>query len=225
MISDLLQAQLDAFRAHKDVPLTDIEGFRQTIEDPSTLFLDTENAREHSPENLQAIGESLNMFGFRKSSICVQEESRIVYAGNGIVTYLQYNDIDVCPVLWIPESFTEEQAMAFALADNRSSDLSAWNLEQLEENLASVAEEIDIEPLGFDPEFMSQFDSEPGGDGTNRLTGDVTTVDFTFSLTPEEAERLDTALRHTDAENAEQKLLAIVDAYLDTVELNEKESA
>lgn len=224
-MSAIFEAQIEAFRAHRDTPLSDIEGYRQTIEDPSTLFLDPENAREHSPENLQAIGESLTTFGFRKNSICVQEGTNIVYAGNGIVTYLVYNDIDVCPVLWIPESFAEEEARAFALADNRSSDMSSWNLEQLEENLANVAENVDIEALGFDPEFMSQFDKDGAGDSVSRLTGDVTTVAFTFDLTPEEAEKLDIALRHADAESAEQKLLVIVDSYLDTVEIDDSGSA
>ena len=224
-LSDRLQHQIEAFHAHRDAPLTDIDGFKQTIEDPSTLFLDVENAREHSPENLQSIGESLNAFGFRKNSVCVQEGSRVVYAGNGIVTYLVYNEIDVCPVLWIPEEFTEEQAKAFALADNRTSDLSTWNLEQLQENLAVISEEYDLERLGFDSEFMSQFEDADGGDATSRLTGEVETIDYTFSLTPEEAERLDIALRSTEAETSEKKLLAIVDAFLQTLDTDGDESA
>ena len=72
---------------------------------------------------------------------------------------------------------------------------------------------------------MSQFDKDGAGDSVSRLTGDVTTVAFTFDLTPEEAEKLDIALRHADAESAEQKLLVIVDSYLDTVEIDDSDSA
>ena len=157
MLSELLAQQIESLRSVSGGVISNVDGFVQTVEDPDTLNLDHENARVHSKENLDAIGTSLNEFGFRKASVSVKEGTRRVYAGNGVVTWLLMNEIDVCPVIWIPESFTDEQAMAFALADNRSGELSDWNFSQLEENLKAVGADFDANDLGFDENFLEEI--------------------------------------------------------------------
>ena len=110
MISERLAKQIKALSAVPDGVISDVEGYRQTIEDPHSLVLDPNNANLHTDENLEAIGYSLNAFGFRKNAIAVQEGSRIIYAGNGIVQWCIANSVEVCPVVWIPESLTETEA-------------------------------------------------------------------------------------------------------------------
>ena len=104
----------------------------------------------HNKQNLDAIGNSLNQFGFRKNAIAVREDSRIVYAGNGIVQYCIQNKILVCPVVWIPESMTETEAKAFALADNQSARLSEWDEEMMLETLDEISDTFAANVLGFD---------------------------------------------------------------------------
>ena len=216
MLSDLLKSQLESFRQLKGNVISDIDGFRQTVENPFSLVLDAENAREHSQSNLAAIGESLNAFGFRKASICVQEETGIVYAGNGVVTWLIHNSIDVCPVLWIPADFSEAQAKAFALADNRSSEMSDWNTEQLQESLDEISDLFDIEDFGFDAEFMSGLgEASPETGLSDPLSQETQTIDYTFSLTPEQAESLRLALSRTEQSTAEASLMTIINEYID----------
>ena len=126
---------------------------------------DPDNANLHTDENLAAIGNSLNKFGFRKNPIAVQEGTRIIYAGNGIVQWCIENDVPVCPVVWIPKEMSETDAKAFALADNQSAHLAEWDIEQIEQTLESIRDEHSPESLGFDPDALQEaFDELSGVD-------------------------------------------------------------
>lgn len=156
MLSERLEKQIKALASVKGGVISDVDGYRQTVEDPKTLIPDPENANIHTDENLAAIGQSLNAFGFRKNAIAVQEESRIIYAGNGIVQWCIENDVPVCPVVWIPKEMTEAEAKAFALTDNQSPRLAEWDIDQLEKTLESIGEEFSPESLGFDPDELNE---------------------------------------------------------------------
>lgn len=157
MLSERFENQIKALESVKDGVISEVEGYRQTVEDPTSLVLDPQNATIHNPKNLETIGNSLNAFGFRKNAIAVQERTRIVYAGNGIVQWCIANGIKVCPVVWIPESMTETEAKAFALADNQSAKTADYNLDTLHQTLGEVEDEFTAERLGFDTEEISEM--------------------------------------------------------------------
>ena len=159
MISERLKSQINALSKVPNGILSDVEGYRQTVESPKSLVPDPENANIHTDENLASIGNSLNKFGFRKNAIAVQEGSRIIYAGNGIVQWCIENDVPVCPVVWIPKEMSEADAKAFSLADNQSGKLAEWDFGQIEATLESIKGEHTPEELGFDPdELQEAFD-------------------------------------------------------------------
>lgn len=165
MLSDRLKKQIKAFESLEDGIISEIDEYRQTIEDPKSLVLDPKNAKVHTETDLEMIGHSLNEFGFRKNAVAVQEETRIIYAGNGIVQWLIANDIKVCPVLWIPASMTESQAKAFALADNQSANLADYDWSVIVDRLGEISDEFTAEELGFPTETVSE------------IFGDIETVD------------------------------------------------
>ena len=165
MISERLQSQIQALSAIPDGIISDVDGYRQTAEDPKTLTPDPDNANIHTDENLATIGNSLNAFGFRKNAIAVQEGTRIIYAGNGIVQWCVENDVPVCPVVWIPEDMPEADAKAFALADNQAAKLAEWDFEQIQETLEGIQDEYSPETLGFDTDALNEaFDEIAGVD-------------------------------------------------------------
>ena len=165
MISQRLAKQIKALAAIPDGIISDVDGYRQTIEYPNTLVHEPNNANVHTDENLASIGNSLNKFGFRKNAIAVQEETRIIYAGNGIVQWCVENDVSVCPVVWIPKEMSEADAKAFSLADNQSGKLAEWDVEQIEQTLQSISGEHSPEELGFDPDALNAaFDELSGVD-------------------------------------------------------------
>ena len=162
MLSQRLEAQIKVFQSIKGGVISDIDGYRQTVEDPTSLVLDPNNAKVHNERDLEMIGHSLNAFGFRKNAVSVQENTLIVYAGNGIVSWLIANGINVCPVLWIPEEMTESEAKAYALADNQTATLAEYDWTEILARLEDISDDFTPEELGFDTEMVSAVFDEMG---------------------------------------------------------------
>ena len=162
MLSKRFTSQIKVFQSIKGGVISDIDGYRQTVEDPTSLVLDPNNAKVHNERDLEMIGHSLNAFGFRKNAVSVQENTLIVYAGNGIVSWLIANGINVCPVLWIPEEMTESEAKAYALADNQTATLAEYDWTEILARLEDISDEFTPEQLGFDTEIVATLFNEMG---------------------------------------------------------------
>jgi len=133
------------------------------------LIPDPNNARKHDQKNLDAIKGSLAKFGQQKPIVI--DKNSIVLAGNGTLAAakaLGWKDIQV--VVSTLEGFN---ASAYALADNRSSELAEWDTEVLDATLkALMATEFNIAEIGFDigdisleaPDYSILEDGETGQD-------------------------------------------------------------
>jgi ParB-like chromosome segregation protein Spo0J len=111
---------------------------------------DPENARVHSERNINAIAKSLSTFGQRKPIVVA---GGTIVAGNGTVEAARrIGWTHITAVEYPADRITE--ARAYAIADNRTGELSLWDnnrlkaqLENLGTGLATVAgftwEEID----------------------------------------------------------------------------------
>ena len=134
----------------------------------TTLEADARNARRHGAVNIAAIRESLARFGQRKPLVVW---GRTVIAGNGTLeaaVELGWEEIYVAKV---PSDWSESQARAFALADNKTAELADWDSGVLEGLLADLGGEgWDLGALGFDlpdpgpvldPEVLDEFDPTP----------------------------------------------------------------
>lgn len=101
----------------------------------AALSPDPTNVRRHPDTNLQAICDSLQAFGQQKP-IVVTQQGRIL-AGNG--TYQAAQQLGWTH-LWAQVSPLEgDRATAYALADNRTTDLSTWNEQMLADTLRTLA--------------------------------------------------------------------------------------
>jgi len=122
-----------------------------------SLSPDPKNARKHNDRNIKAIAESLKQFGQRKPVVVYQG---IILAGNGTVQaaqYLGWKNIDIAEV---PSDWSDEQARAYALADNRSSELAEWHEEVLAETLIELQQQgWNIADLGFDAKYNTSEES------------------------------------------------------------------
>ena len=85
------------------------------------------NAREHNHEQLRLLQKSLEHFGIVALPI-VQKGSNMLIAGHGRVEALKAagRTSDVIPCLEV--ELSDDDAMAYAVTDNRLTDLSSWNL-------------------------------------------------------------------------------------------------
>ena len=128
--------------------------------DLDKLTLDPANARKHDEKNLEAIKGSLKRFGQQKP--IVVDKDGVVIAGNGTLESaraLGWTKIDV-----VRTKLTGADRTAYALSDNRTSELAAWDDDVLGKTLQALYEDdYDIADLGFD---VGDFDFASGQDDT-----------------------------------------------------------
>jgi ParB-like chromosome segregation protein Spo0J len=111
-----------------------------------TLSPDPSNARLHSPRNIDAIKASLRRFGQQKP--IVVDARNIVRAGSG--TLLAARALGWTHIQIVRTDLISAEATAYAIADNRTTDLSEWDDEALSAQLESLkAEGLDLSDLGF----------------------------------------------------------------------------
>lgn len=115
----------------------------------SDLKFDHKNARKRTDRSSKLIQQSLQRYGAARS-IVIDEENRIL-AGNGTIegaralglTKLRVVDALGDEVIAVRRTgLSEDEKVGLALADNRTSDLSDWDAEMLQQ----LSEEHDISP-------------------------------------------------------------------------------
>ena len=120
---------------------------------------DKRNARKRTDRSASLIQESLQRFGAARS-IVIDEDGRIL-AGNGTVEGAKAAGIEKVRVIETDgdeivavrrTGLTEEQKVGLALADNRTSDLSEWDADMLQQ----LSETHDISPW-FEPADLSSL--------------------------------------------------------------------
>lgn len=124
------------------------------------LVFDPINARKHPVKNIDAIKGSLTKFGQQKPIII--SSKGIVIAGNG--TLMAAKSLGWKSIDCVVSELDDINQMAFALADNRTSELAEWDKEILEQQLAQLElNNFDIDGIGFE-DFELPSDKE-GNDG------------------------------------------------------------
>lgn len=108
---------------------------------------DPANARQHGAKNKLAISGSLSEFQQRKP-IVVRQSTMMIEAGNG--TWEQGRALGWTHIAAVICDDDDARAAAYALADNRTSDLSAWAKDNLASTLRTLrASKVPLDKLGF----------------------------------------------------------------------------
>jgi ParB-like chromosome segregation protein Spo0J len=127
----------------------------------ATLCADPANARVHSARNIEAIKASLTRFGQQKP--IVVDAKGVVRAGNGTLAAakaLGWENINI-----VRTDLIGSDAAAYAIADNRTSDLSDWDDDALARQLETLrAEGTDLAEIGFSEREVRKLlnEEEPG---------------------------------------------------------------
>jgi len=129
------------------------EALRALVMPLADLNLDGANARVHDAKNLAAIKASLKRFG-QRLPIVVQREGMVVRAGNGRVEAARELGWDEIAAVVVDESDVE--ATAFAIADNRTSELAEWDDEVLAQTLKGLeGDGVGLDELGFSDDDLA----------------------------------------------------------------------
>ena len=112
-----------------------------------TLLKDPKNSRKHDKKNIRAIKGSLKKFGQQKP--IVVDHNNIVIAGNGTLQAASELGWQVIEI--VRSDLEGFDATAYAIADNRTSELASWDDTILNSTLAALQKEgLELSSIGFD---------------------------------------------------------------------------
>ena len=113
------------------------------------------NARTHSPAQIQKLRSSLREFGFINPVLI--DRNFGVIAGHGRIEAARAENITEVPCVFV-DHLTEAQKKAYILADNRMALDAGWDEEMLKIELSGLQEMgYDLELTGFDTAELSDF--------------------------------------------------------------------
>ena len=180
------------------------------------------NARKHDTEDVEAIKKSIEQFGFN-DPIGIWSDENLIVEGHGRLLAAKELGMEEVPCIRL-DHLTDEERRAYALAHNKTAELSAWDFNTLDLELAGI-EEIDMSQFGFDSpveeleavedDYEPEIPEEPRtkvGDlyqlGKHRLIcGDATDVDVIDRLMGGRERTLDLLL-HLTTSATMQNLMA-----------------
>lgn len=174
------------------------------------LTSDPANARKHGERNIQAIVESLNRFGQQKPIVI--DKSNCVRAGNGTLEAarsLGWTHLD-CVVT----DLAGVDAVAYAIADNRTAELAEWDTEILAAELESLQSDGLLEAAGFADEELKALAESIGMFNANEseppqlADGDREPYrQMTFTVHDSQFESIDSALKKAKAEGGGESVV------------------
>jgi len=146
----------------KGMEPTDVEHISPSLRRLATpvadLWPDPHNARKHDDRNLEAIAASLRRFGQQAPVVYVvstagggraTRKKKIVIKGSGLLQAAS-RILHWRTVAAVESGLEGEAATAFAIADNRSSDLSEFDEQLLAEQLKELGEaDFSLDDVGF----------------------------------------------------------------------------
>lgn len=116
------------------------------------LKLDPDNVRKHDARSIDAIARSLSEFGQRKPVVI--DSTGTVITGNGTVQSAESLGWKEVQAVRIPDDWSAEKIKAFAIADNRTSELSEFDTAKLLEQLTDLE---DVEAVGFTQDELNDL--------------------------------------------------------------------
>lgn len=139
------------------------------------------NARTHSPEQIDKIAASLQEFGF-VNPVLIDEKNMII-AGHGRVMAAKQIGLEKVPCVRV-EGLTEEQIRAYILADNRLAEDAGWDEDILKTELQELKEngfDISITGFGIDDISFDDIDFSEQDEGIDELEEETKEEPFTIS--------------------------------------------
>lgn len=135
------------------------EKLRALLTPLAALKNDERNARAHDERSFEAVRTSLAKFGQRKPIVV---DGDVVIAGNGTLvaarregwTHIATVDAD---------GLSAEEKRAYALADNRTAELSSWDYGALHAEMQTLAPSMSLLDVGWTPAEVKTIERKVAG--------------------------------------------------------------
>ena len=116
------------------------------------------NAKKHGDEDIEYIKNSIEEFGMN-DPIGIWSDKNIIVEGHGRLLACKSLGLQKVPCIRL-DNLTDEQRKAYALAHNKTAEMSAWDFGLLDKELAGL-EDFNMEDFGFEfveDEFGTDFE-------------------------------------------------------------------
>lgn len=110
------------------------------------------NAKKHPKEQVERIANSIREFGFTQPVLV--DKNGCVVAGHGRILGAKVAGLTQVPTVCL-DDLTEEQIKAYRLVDNKLNE-SEWDVNLLDEEIKTLAEDIDMSLFGFDLDMTDE---------------------------------------------------------------------
>lgn len=114
------------------------------------------NARKHAEDDLATIRASIEEFGFR-DPIGIWGKDNLIVEGHGRQIVALELGLEKVPCIRL-DDMTDEQRKAYALAHNKTAEMSGWDFTRLEEELAELENEFNMSDFGFTSTDVTALD-------------------------------------------------------------------
>lgn len=114
------------------------------------------NARRHAEEDLAAIRASIEEVGFL-DPIGIWGKNNLIVEGHGRQMVALEMGLDKVPCIRL-DQLTDAQRRVYALAHNKTAEMSGWDFTKLEAELADLDMDFDMSAFGFTNMDMSIAD-------------------------------------------------------------------
>jgi Predicted transcriptional regulators len=111
------------------------------------------NARRHGDEDVEAIAESIREFGFDDP---IGVWHNVIVTGHGRYAAAKKLKMKRVPIIRL-DHLTDDQRKAYALAHNKTAELSSWDYDMLDMEINDIS--LDMELFGFELED-SEYEHE-----------------------------------------------------------------
>jgi ParB-like chromosome segregation protein Spo0J len=126
------------------------------------------NAKIHTDGQVEQIRKSIEEFDFN-DPIAVWGENEIVEGHGRLLAAMEMDNLDTVPVIRL-DHLTDKQRKAYALAHNKLTMNTDFDLEILSKEVADIEDTIDLTDLGFNEAELLELeidDSMPSDFGSN----------------------------------------------------------
>jgi hypothetical protein len=158
----------------------------------SDLSADPANARKHDEKNIDSIVASLRRFGQQKPIVI--DASKVVRAGSG--TLEAAKRIGWETIECVETNLKGSDAIAYAIADNRTAELAEWDPDILAAQLSGLLtdDEALLKSSGFTVDeldellikSMANLEDDPEDDGSGNDAQDSDTLSIILLLTTQQ---------------------------------------
>lgn len=131
---------------------------------PEELTPYENNTRKHTPDDIEGIKTSILRVGF-EDPIGVWGEKNIIVEGHGRCIAAKELGMKAVPCIRL-DHLSEEQFREYAIRHNRSAEMSSWDFDKLEQELAALEiEGINLDDLNFSFDFDDKEEKPQEADG------------------------------------------------------------